>query len=153
MKNESTSIRLANPEELDRLEDLWKALYEHQTNHGMQIQLPRDASFAWVAGIAPLLGRFAFVVAAEEHGVFVGFVAGRSGCSRHTSASNGWASSAKSSSRRRGARSVSARDFSREQSNGIARTTSTGSSCRSWQTIRMGCGSTNGLDGGRSWCS
>ena len=112
-----------------------------------------DAFSAWVAGIAPLLGRFAFVVVAEEHGMFVGFVAGRVRMLSRTSASSGWASSARSSLRKKGARSASASDFSRGQSNGIARTTSTGSSCRSWQTIRMGCGSTNGLDGGRNWCS
>ena len=77
MKNESTSIRFASPEELDRLENLWKALYEHQTIHGMQIQLPANVFPAWVSGIAPLLGRFAFVVVAEDQGAFVGFVAGR----------------------------------------------------------------------------
>ncbi len=76
MRNESTSIRLASPEELVRLESLWKALYEHQTNHGMQIQLPRTR-FRPGCRHRPFARAIRVRRGGEEHGIFVGFVAGR----------------------------------------------------------------------------
>src|SRR5262249_54086962 len=70
-------VRLAAADELDRLEMLWGALYEHQKAHGMSIVPPSDAFSAWVSGIRSSLGRFAVVVVAEFEGTFIGFVAGR----------------------------------------------------------------------------
>ena len=70
-------IRFALAEELDKLESLWNALYEHQRSHGMRIALPQAAFSAWATAIRPSLNRFAIVVVAETVGRFVGFVAGR----------------------------------------------------------------------------
>ena len=77
MTKEDVLVRLAAADELERLEPLWAALYEHQKAHGMRIALPNGAFAAWVAGLRSSLGRFAVVVVAECDGAFVGFVAGR----------------------------------------------------------------------------
>jgi GNAT superfamily N-acetyltransferase len=77
MIEEPAAVRLASSEELDRLEGLWGALYEHQLAHGMRIALPEGAFQAWLRAIRPSLGRFALVVIAESNQGLVGFVAGR----------------------------------------------------------------------------
>jgi GNAT superfamily N-acetyltransferase len=73
----SVEIRLATPDEIPRLEPLWRELYAHQAGHGMLLQLPESAFDAWVASIAPFVGRFAVVVVALDGREAVGFVAGR----------------------------------------------------------------------------
>lgn len=73
----TTTIRLATAAELTRLGPLWLSLYEHQAEHGMLIHLPDQAYDAWVKSLAPLLGRFAAIVLAENQGQLIGFVAGR----------------------------------------------------------------------------
>jgi GNAT superfamily N-acetyltransferase len=70
-------VRLARSEDLARLRELWDALYEHQTAHGMRIRLPQNAFAAWVSSIEPVLDRFAVVTVAELEGELMGFVAGR----------------------------------------------------------------------------
>jgi GNAT superfamily N-acetyltransferase len=60
-----------------QLEVLWVALYRHQREHGMLIELPPDAYQLWVSALKPLMGRFGFVFVAEEAQSLVGFLAGR----------------------------------------------------------------------------
>ena len=71
------AVRLAERDDLPRLEPLWVALYEHQRANGMFLELPPDAFVKWESGLRPLLGRFATVVLAEEGDAIVGFVACR----------------------------------------------------------------------------
>ena len=70
-------LRHATVEDLDRIQPLWQALYQHQFEHGMLLRLPEGAYDAWIKSIQPFLGRFASVVLAELNGKIVGFVAGR----------------------------------------------------------------------------
>jgi GNAT superfamily N-acetyltransferase len=77
VKNSSLVIRLATVEDWPRLEHLWLLLYEHQQAHGMLLGLPPDAYQLWVASFQPILGRFGFVLVAEEAKSLVGFLAGR----------------------------------------------------------------------------
>ena len=81
MPNETYSkdlvLRNAVVADLDRIQPLWHALYEHQFAHGMLLQLPEGAYEAWLQSIQPFLGRFANVVVAELNGEIIGFVAGR----------------------------------------------------------------------------
>jgi GNAT superfamily N-acetyltransferase len=75
--NPALVLRHANVEELEQIQPLWQALYRHQFEHGMLLQLPEGAYDAWLKSIRPFLGRFASVVVAELNGEIVGFVAGR----------------------------------------------------------------------------
>ncbi len=70
-------LRHATDQDLDRIQPLWQALYDHQFEHGMLLRLPENAYDAWLKSIRPFLGRFANVVLAEIDGEIVGFVAGR----------------------------------------------------------------------------
>ena len=88
-------IRHVAEDDWPRLRPLWQRLYEHQRAHGMMLELPSDAFELWRASLQPLLGRFAFVLLAEEQnladgsgltdgpglavgpGALLGFVAGR----------------------------------------------------------------------------
>ena len=70
-------LRHAVSADMDRIQPLWRALYEHQSQHGMLLRLPDDAYEAWLKSIVPLLGRFATIVLAAQDDDIVGFVAGR----------------------------------------------------------------------------
>jgi GNAT superfamily N-acetyltransferase len=70
-------LRHATAADLDRIQPLWHALYQHQFEHGMLLRLPDGAYEAWLKSIAPFLGRFATVVVAELNGEIIAFVAGR----------------------------------------------------------------------------
>jgi GNAT superfamily N-acetyltransferase len=70
-------LRQAALEDLDRIRPLWHALYQHQVEHGMLLQLPDGAYDAWLQSIRPFLGRFANIVVAERNGEIIAFVAGR----------------------------------------------------------------------------
>jgi diamine N-acetyltransferase len=70
-------LRHATAGDLDRIQPLWHALYQHQFEHGMLLRLPDGAYEAWLKSIAPFLGRFATVVVAELNGEIIAFVAGR----------------------------------------------------------------------------
>ena len=59
-------IRHVTAEDWPRLRPLWLRLYEHQRAHGMLLELPPDAFELWRASLQPLLGRFAFVLLAEQ---------------------------------------------------------------------------------------
>jgi GNAT superfamily N-acetyltransferase len=75
--NSDLVLRHATVEDLDRIQPMWQALYQHQFEHGMLLRLPDGAYDAWLKSIQPFLGRFASVVLAELNGEMVGFVAGR----------------------------------------------------------------------------
>lgn len=70
-------VRHAGPDDLRRVELLWRELYAHQAAHGLLVTLPSDGFSAWERSLAPLLGKFAAVMLAEREGEAVGFVAGR----------------------------------------------------------------------------
>ncbi len=70
-------LRTATLEDMDRIQPLWHALYQHQFQHGMLLRLPEGAYDAWLKSITPFLGRFANVVVGERNGEIVAFVAGR----------------------------------------------------------------------------
>ena len=71
------TLRHALAEDMEQIKPLWRALYEHQMQHGMLLRLPEGAYDAWLKSIVPFLGRFASVVVAEMNGKIVAFVAGR----------------------------------------------------------------------------
>ncbi len=70
-------LRHASAADLDRIQPLWRALYQHQFEHGMLLRLPENAYDAWLKSMTPFLGRFANVVVAELNGEIIAFVAGR----------------------------------------------------------------------------
>ena len=70
-------VRLASGDDLDLVEPMWLALYEHQRANGMILELPPNAYEHWAASIKPLLGRFACLFVAESEAEAVGFLAGR----------------------------------------------------------------------------
>jgi ribosomal protein S18 acetylase RimI-like enzyme len=64
--------------DLARVAPLWRALYEHQRQHGMRLVVPDSGFDSWSRAVAPLLGRFATIVFAEdEDGALAGFVSCR----------------------------------------------------------------------------
>lgn len=75
--NGDYQIRLAVPDDLPRVESMWMALYEHQQQNGMLIQLPANAFELWLSSLKPLLGRFAWLFIIESDGELAGFLAGR----------------------------------------------------------------------------
>lgn len=76
-QQDSVTIRAASTEELARVAPLWVALYQHQKDNGMLLELPADAYQKWAASIGSLLGRFACLFLAESNGEAVGFLAAR----------------------------------------------------------------------------
>ena len=70
-------LRQATAEDFERIKPLWQALYQHQVEHGMQVQLPEGAYSAWLTSMEPFLARFANVWVGEVNGAIVAFVAGR----------------------------------------------------------------------------
>jgi GNAT superfamily N-acetyltransferase len=75
--NSDLVLRHATAEDMDRIQPLWHALYQHQFEHGMLLRLPEGAYDAWLKSITPFLGRFASVVVGELNGEIIAFVAGR----------------------------------------------------------------------------
>lgn len=70
-------LRHATAKDLELIEPLWQALYQHQFEHGMLLRLTEGAYAEWLESVVPFLGRFAIVSIAEQNGVIVAFVAGR----------------------------------------------------------------------------
>jgi ribosomal protein S18 acetylase RimI-like enzyme len=71
------SIREAKANDLQRLEPLWEALYDHQREHGLLSSLSPDGFMRWRQALAPVLGRFGCLFLAETEEELVGFLAGR----------------------------------------------------------------------------
>ncbi len=61
-------------ERLEDLRDPWTALYRHQRDHGMLLQVPENAFDAWISSVQPFLGRFAEIIVAEQNQHVLGFV-------------------------------------------------------------------------------
>lgn len=74
---EPVLIHEADVAMLERVGPLWTALYEHQSAHGMLVQVPPNGFQLWRDGLRSLLGRFAVVWVAERGGAVVGFLCGR----------------------------------------------------------------------------
>lgn len=74
---DNLSLRYASADDMTALEPLWRALYEHQHEHGMRLPVAPGAFSAWEKSITPQLNRFASVALAERDGGLIGFVAGR----------------------------------------------------------------------------
>lgn len=70
-------IHFGSGDDLQRVEAMWLALYEHQHISGMLLELPADAFQCWATSLKPLLGRFACLFIAELSGDVAGFLAGR----------------------------------------------------------------------------
>jgi GNAT superfamily N-acetyltransferase len=73
----SLVIRSGEKADVARLETHWCALYQHQREHGMLLAVPDNGFQQWAAPLASMLGRYACLFIAEEHGEIVGFLAGR----------------------------------------------------------------------------
>src|SRR2546423_2983778 len=73
----SVVIRLVGSDDLSFIEPLWLALYEHQKENGMLIELPVDAFQRWANSLNPILGRFGCLFVAADNYELVGFLAGR----------------------------------------------------------------------------
>jgi ribosomal protein S18 acetylase RimI-like enzyme len=69
-------IEIGDPD-LERVENLWKALYEEQITLSPDLILSIDGFADWANTFRNILGRFGFVLAAECDGALLGFIAGR----------------------------------------------------------------------------
>jgi len=70
-------VRAGSADDLKALDPLWRRFYEDQREQGMRSVVPNTGFAEWLAAMRPGLGRFAYLVVAEESGRLVGFVAGR----------------------------------------------------------------------------
>jgi GNAT superfamily N-acetyltransferase len=69
-------IRAAKPADIDAVEPLWIALYKHQKEHGMLLDLSASSFGQWAETMKPALGRFTCLFVAERNGDMIGFLAG-----------------------------------------------------------------------------
>ena len=74
---EEIRIREGSAADLERLETMWIDFYETQLQQGMFVRISRDGFQQWVAGIRPILGRFACLFLVEHGQDLVGFLAGK----------------------------------------------------------------------------
>ena len=63
--------------DLFAIEPLWQALYKHQKEHGMFLEVSPDSFKDWADSMKAALGRFTCLFVTEHHGELIGFVAGR----------------------------------------------------------------------------
>jgi hypothetical protein len=56
----SLVLRHATAGDMPRIEPLWKALYQHQFEHGMLLRLPEGAYDAWLKSVVPFLVSLSF---------------------------------------------------------------------------------------------
>ena len=69
-------IRAAKPADIYLIEPLWLALYKHQKEHGMLLDLSASSFSQWADAMKPALGRFTCLVIAEHNTETIGFLAG-----------------------------------------------------------------------------
>ena len=69
-------VRPAKAAEFSLVEPLWAALYKHQKQHGMLLELSPDSFKDWATSMKIALGRFSCLFVAELHGELIGFLAG-----------------------------------------------------------------------------
>lgn len=72
----SVVIRAAKPADIYTVEPLWIALYKHQKDHGMLLDLSASSFTQWAEAMKPALGRFTCLFIAEHSGGPIGFLAG-----------------------------------------------------------------------------
>ena len=70
-------VRSYGREDLVAVESLWIALYQHQKDHGMLLEVSPSSFKDWAASMTMALGRFSCLFAAEEKLRPIGFLAGR----------------------------------------------------------------------------
>lgn len=71
------SVRTGVAADLLAIERLWDALYKHQKQHGMFLEVSPDSFKDWTHSMKVTLGRFTCLIVAECRGEMIGFVAGR----------------------------------------------------------------------------
>src|ERR1700731_4181475 len=69
-------IRAAKPADIYLIEPLWLALYKHQKEHGMLLDLSASSFSQWADTMKPALGRFTCLFIAEHNSETIGFLAG-----------------------------------------------------------------------------
>jgi ribosomal protein S18 acetylase RimI-like enzyme len=69
-------VRPAKAAELSIVEPLWVALYKHQKDHGMLLEVSPGSFEDWAASMKITLGRFSCLLVADFHGELIGFLAG-----------------------------------------------------------------------------
>jgi GNAT superfamily N-acetyltransferase len=72
----SVTIRAAKPADINLVEQLWLALYKHQKEHGMLLDLSASSFSQWAEAMKPALGRFTCLFIAELNDEPIGFLAG-----------------------------------------------------------------------------
>ena len=72
----SVTIRAAKPADINLVESLWLALYKHQKEHGMLLDLSASSFSQWAEAMKPALGRFTCLFIAEHNSEPIGFLAG-----------------------------------------------------------------------------
>src|SRR5713101_4112862 len=72
----SVAIRAAKPADINLVESLWLALYKHQKEHGMLLDLSASSFGQWAGAMKPALGRFTCLFIAEHNAQTIGFLAG-----------------------------------------------------------------------------
>lgn len=69
-------IRAAKPADIFVVEPLWLALYKHQKEHGMLLDLSASSFSQWAEAMKPALGRFTCLFIAQRNAEAIGFLAG-----------------------------------------------------------------------------
>src|SRR5712692_3474227 len=69
-------IRAAKPADIYVIEPLWLALYKHQKENGMLLDLSASSFSQWADAMKPALGRFTCLFIAERDAEAIGFLAG-----------------------------------------------------------------------------
>ena len=72
----SAVIRAAKADDIHLVEPLWLALYKHQKEHGMLLDLSESSFGQWAGAMKPALGRFTCLFIAEHNAQTIGFLAG-----------------------------------------------------------------------------
>jgi ribosomal protein S18 acetylase RimI-like enzyme len=72
-------VRPARLNDLPSIEPLWYALYKHQKEHGMFLEVSPNSFKEWAASMKAALGRFSCLFVVELHAQIIGFLGGRIG--------------------------------------------------------------------------
>ncbi len=73
------TVRFAQAADLQAIEPLWYALYKHQKEHGMFLEVSPGSYKEWAASMKVALGRFTCLFVAEMRNEVIGFLAGKVG--------------------------------------------------------------------------
>ena len=71
------AIRFGKVEDLPKIEPLWNALYKHQKDHGMFLEVSANSFKDWSASMKAALGRFWCLFIVELNGDAIGFLGGQ----------------------------------------------------------------------------